>query len=123
MKKRERLALILIMVLTIFVCASAICCAAGETGDTAEERPEITIEVVEDIPAADIVEQELPLAAGPNTASADAARHAAMMGVVLLATIGYAVYFGRYDKKLAELRIEAAQAETSAMKRRKQETL
>ena len=123
MKKRERLALILIMVLTIFVCTSVICCAAGETGDTAEERPEITIEVVEDIPAADIVEQELPLAAGPNTASADAARHAAMMGVVLLATIGYAVYFGRYDKKLAELRIEAAQAETSAMKRRKQETL
>ena len=122
MKKTERLAVILIMVLTMFFCASMICCAEGESGET-EDRPEITIEVVEDIPAADITEQELPLAAGPNTESADAARHAAMMGVVLLATIGYAVYFGRYDRKLAELRLEAAQAETSAMKRRKQETL
>ena len=78
--------------------------------------------LIQDIPAEDISEQELPLAAGPNTEATDAARHAAMMGVVLLATIGYAVYFGRYDKRLADLRLEAAKAETAAMRRRKTDT-
>ena len=121
-KRAEGIALILIMALMMFFCASGICLAEGDESGEDSGRQEITIEVVGEIPAEDISEQELPLAAGPNTEATDAARHAAMMGVVLLATIGYAVYFGRYDKRLADLRLEAAKAETAAMRRRKTDT-
>lgn len=61
-----------------------------ENGD----KPEITIEVVEDIPAAEIEEQEVPLADTPMTAAAGNMRTtvtAWTLGVVIIAYLVFLI--------------------------------
>ena len=80
---------------------------------------EIVIESVENIPAGDIEEQPVPLAARPDTSKGVEMRHAVMMLILLMGTAAYTVYFIRYEKKLVVLRRRAAEAEAEAMKRRR----
>lgn len=66
--------------------------AEGEDNVNDKDRPEVTVEVVEKIPAADIEEQQVPLADSPYTAAADNTRQTVVtwtMGAVVLA---YAVF-------------------------------
>ena len=77
-------------------------------------RPEITIEVVEDIPAGDIQESEVPLAALPVSEKSNAVRHIGMMLALLAGVCAYSAYFIGYEKKLVRLREEAAEAEVKA---------
>ena len=83
--------------------------------DDSEEKT-LVITVLEDIPAEDIDDAEVPLAAFP-AAEDHSTRHIALMGLTLLAVIAYAIYFGVYDTKLMRLRQEAAAAEHRAVLR------
>ena len=86
---------------------------AGET------RRDFRITVVEDIPAVDIEENEVPLAAMPNTKTRSGVRHAALMTLVLAASIGYIIYADSCDRKILALERRAAEAESDRCRRRK----
>jgi len=66
--------------------------AEGEEDNKEDGRPNITIEVVEDIPAADIEEQETPLAESPDTAAADNTRQTMNIWILGAVVIAYAVF-------------------------------
>ena len=66
--------------------------AEGEEDEKEDGRPDITIEVVEDIPAADIEEQETPLAESPDTAAADNTRQTMNIWILGAVVIAYAVF-------------------------------
>ena len=87
--------------------------------DQAEERRQLQITVVEDIPAMDIEESPVPLAALPNTRAKSGMRHALWMGGLLIAVIVYAAYFSVYDRRLYGLRREAAGMEKKLMNLRR----
>jgi hypothetical protein len=84
---------------------------AEDIGDDGNNHKEITIEVVEDIPADDIEDAEIPLAALPVSEKSNAVRHIGMMLGLFGAVCAYSVYFINYEKKLVRLREEAAEAE------------
>ena len=88
--------------------------AMGAEAASPETPQRLIVEVVEDIPAYEIEENQVPLAAYPDTPARSGVRHSAMMGLVLAAVIGYVVYFHRYEARLFRLRQEAAQAERRA---------
>ena len=81
-RRASALALILCAALMMLFMATGVIMA--DDGD--EGQKELSIEVVEDIPAQDIEEQAVPLAAGPVSERSDAVRHAALMGLLLLGT-------------------------------------
>ena len=56
------------------------------------DKPDITVEVVEDIPAADIEEQEVPLAATAGAEAFDNTRHMVMVWTLVVVVIAYAVF-------------------------------
>ena len=56
------------------------------------DKPDITVEVVEDIPAADIEEQEVPLAATAGADAFDNTRHMVMVWTLAVVVIAYAVF-------------------------------
>ena len=94
----------------------------GVSGQETEEQQSgdsgLSIVVVEDISVHDqiVIEDEgIPLAEYSEGESDAGVRHAVMMGVVLFAVIAYAIYFDRRDKKLFELRQEAARARKRMM--------
>ena len=66
--------------------------AEGEEDEKEDGRPDITIEVVEDIPAADIEEQETPLAESPDTAAADNTRQTMNIWILGAVVIAYTVF-------------------------------
>jgi hypothetical protein len=73
-----------LIMLSIVALSSQFILAEDNNGD----KPEITIEVVEEIPAAEIEEQEVPLADTPMTAAADNTRNMVVawtFGVVIIA--------------------------------------
>ncbi len=84
---------------------------AEDTGDDGSGHKNITIEVVEDIPADDIEDAEIPLAALPVSEKSNAVRHIGMMLALFGAVCAYSAYFISYEKKLVRLREEAAEAE------------
>ena len=90
---------------------------AADSGDGGSARRQLVITVVEEIPAEEIEEEAVPLAAVPDTASGRETRHAGMMGLTLAAVIFYVLYFGRYERKLLALRREAARAESDFLRR------
>ena len=85
------------------------------TGAELTEQKQLQITVVEDIPAVDIEEDEVPLAALPNTRTRSGMQHALWMGALLLAVIVYAAYFSAYDRRLSGLRRKAAGMEKKLM--------
>ena len=87
---------------------------AENEGDSDSGRKEITIEVVEDIPAGEIEDAEVPLAALPVSDKSNAVRHIGMMLALLAGVCAYSAYFIGYEKKLVKLREEAADAERKA---------
>ena len=96
-----------LMLLALLLPAGAL----GAEAAPAETPRPLIVEVVEDIPAYEIEENQVPLAAYPDTPARSGVRHTAMMGLVLAAVIGYVVYFHRYEARLFRLRQEAALAE------------
>ena len=91
--------------------------AVSENAEEEETgRKTLTITVVEDLPATEIEDEEIPLAAMPAASSDSGLRHLVWMAVLLAAVIAYICYFGNYDRKLSRLRREAAAAELQMMR-------
>ena len=80
---------ILLMVMAIPVQTTL---AEDNDEDKEGDQPEITIEVVEDIPAADIEEQEVPLAATVGSEAFDNTRHMVMAWTLAVVVIAYVVF-------------------------------
>ena len=87
-RKLIGLALTAALIILAMALATQITLAEGEE----DERPDISIEVVEDIPAADIQEQEVPLADSPQTAKADNVRMTALKWTLGAVVIAYVVF-------------------------------
>lgn len=93
---RKIIALALVAALTIlsiWALSARISLAEGEENKD-ENKPEITIEVVEEIPAAEIEEHEVPLAESPLTAAAGNTRQTVVtwtLGAVVLAYVVFII--------------------------------
>lgn len=109
---------LIIAVLTLTISMFAYTAPINAEGENNGGK-EIVIETIEDIPAGDIEEQPVPLAAMPDTQKRTEMRHAVMMIILLMGTAAYAIYFIRYENKLVMLRKKAAEAEEMAMLRRR----
>jgi hypothetical protein len=66
--------------------------AESDDDNKDEERPEITVEVVEDIPAEDIEEQKVPLADSSATAAAANTRMTVVSWTLGAVALAYAVF-------------------------------
>ncbi len=99
LKLRKLIGMILTaaMIVLLVMMATQITLAKGED----DERPDISIEVVEEIPAADIQEQEVPLADSSQTAKADNVRMTALawtLGAVFIAYVVFIISGMRFRK-------------------------
>jgi len=113
--RRMAAAAILLLLLSGLLSAGA---AASEAAAVPpEEGQALIIQVVEDIPACEIQENQVPLAAYPDTPARSGVRHSALMALVLAAVVGYVIYFHRYENRLFRLRQDAAMAERRAAER------
>lgn len=65
---------------------------AESDDDNDDKRPEITVEVVEDIPAEDIEEQKVPLADSSATAAAANTRNTVVAWTLGAVALAYAVF-------------------------------
>ena len=65
---------------------------AESDDDNGDKRPEITVEVVEDIPAEDIEEQKVPLADSSATAAAANTRNTVVAWTLGAVALAYAVF-------------------------------
>ncbi len=118
MRKRVLMILVLFAVLTGLLPFWTAGPAYG-----ASENGKLTITEIEDLPAVDIEENAVPLAAGPGEASRGGMRHAAMMGLVLAGVTVYVWYFSVMEKRLFALRKQAAEAEIRQRERRRAKKL
>lgn len=80
---------------------------AADTSD----HPELRITVVESIPAEQIEDDSVPLAAGPGGGSAIETPQVVLMSLVLAGSVFYALYARRCDERLFALRREVIDAE------------
>ena len=95
--------------------------ALAEGEDTSEgQQPELIITVEEEIPAAEIEDDAVPLSAGPAERSAIELPQVVLMGVAFVASVGYALYFRAQDQRLYELRRTVAEAEWRLVSRRRE---
>lgn len=95
MKIRRIIALALTaaaVILSIMLMSMQTSLAEGEDGENDKDRPEITVEVVEKIPAADIEEQQVPLADSPYTDTADNTRQTVVAWTLGAVVLAYAVF-------------------------------
>ncbi|MBE6040950.1 MAG: hypothetical protein E7220_00335 [Clostridiales bacterium] len=109
----------IILILSVIMMVMMFAADITRAADGEDERPEFSIEVVEEIPAEDIEEEAVPLAAAPDSPASEGIRHIGLMGLLLAGSIAYAAYFINYENKLAALRLEAAEAEARAGARRR----
>ena len=83
-----------------------------------EEEGELIIRVVEEIPAEDIYDEEVPMAAQPTSANQSGTRHLLMMSFLLLLSCGYVGYFSHYEKRIDSLKEKVIQEEEKRMAER-----
>ena len=95
LKFRRLLILVLaagVLLFTVMAISVQTTLAVDNDEDNDGDQPEITIEVVEDIPAADIEEQEVPLAATVGAEAFDNTRHMVMAWTLAVVAIAYVVF-------------------------------
>ena len=95
LKFRRLLALVLaagVMMLMVLALSAQTTLAEENDEENDGDQPEITIEVVEDIPAADIEEQEVPLAATVGAEAFDKTRRMVMVWTLAVVVIAYAIF-------------------------------
>ena len=81
-----------VLLFTVMAISVQTTLAVDNDEDNDGDKPEITIEVVEDIPAADIEEQEVPLAATVGAEAFDNTRHMVMTWTLAVVAIAYVVF-------------------------------
>ena len=96
MKIRKIIAIILAATVTMlgitFLSMQTSLAETEDGKDEDENRPEITVEVVEDIPAEDIEEQKVPLADTSATAAAANTRNTVVAWTLGAVALAYAVF-------------------------------
>ena len=95
LKFRRLLALVLaagVMMLTVLALSAKTTLAKENDEENDDDKPDITIEVVEDIPAADIEESEVPLAATVGSEAFDNTRRMVMVWTLAVVVIAYAIF-------------------------------
>lgn len=102
---------VIVLLMISFMTMTSFYAWADDKGDKGGNHKGITLEVVEDIPADEIEDAEIPLAALPVSEKSNAVRHMGMMIVLLGAVCAYSAYFISYEKKMVSLREKAAEAE------------
>jgi hypothetical protein len=110
------ISLLCVCVLLTALCGAYVYAAGGESpGNTLE------ISVVEQIPAEELDDNEVPLASPfPGGPERSVFRTAAPAGVMLLVSLLYVAFTVRREKRLAALRMEAAHAEERYMRERRE---
>lgn len=81
-----------VMLFAVLVIPLQATLAEGDDEENDGDKPDITIEVVEDIPAADIEESEVPLAATVGAEAFDNTRHMVMVWTLAAVIIAYIVF-------------------------------
>ena len=82
----------ILIMLIIFAFSFQVTLAEGNDDEENGGKPKITIEVVEDIPAADIEEQKVPLADTSDTVTAGNTRTTVIMWTLGAVIIAYTVF-------------------------------
>ncbi len=77
------------------------------------EPQTLIVTVVEEIPADEIEDEDVPLAAFDDAGRgiSDATRHVLLMCLLLMCVAVYVFYFSMFEKRLGALRLRAAEAE------------
>ena len=100
-----------------------ICCMFRGSGQTAQAEDttdrNLVIEVVEDIPAEEIEEQAVPLAALPDSPQRSNVRHSVLAGIFLACVLGYFLYFRNFKRRLRVLRETAERYGYEMLKNRR----
>ena len=80
-----------------------------------EDGKKLVVTVVEEIPAEEIEDDDVPLASFSEIVSdsTDGPRHVLLMSLLLVLLVLYVLYFSAYEKRLHALRWKAAEAENS----------
>ncbi len=80
-----------------------------------EEGKKLVVTVVEEIPAEEIEDDEVPLTSFSEIGSdiTGGTRHVLMMSLVLVLLVMYVLYFSAFEKRLNALRWKAAEAENA----------
>ena len=89
--------------------------------ETAQDGKQLVIDVVEEIPAEEITEAAVPLAARPDTPARSNVRHAVLLGFFLACVLGYLLYFRSYKRRLRVLRETAEQKGYDLLSRKRKE--
>ena len=78
-----------------------------------EDGKKLVVTVVEEIPAEEIADDDVPLTSFSEIGSGitDGTRHVLLMSFLLLLLVMYVLYFSAYEKRLNALRWKAAEAE------------
>ena len=120
----RRIAALILMAALIIMSMAALSVqsvrAEDNDGEGDGDKPEITIEVVEDIPAAEIEEQEVPLADTPYTETAGNTRSTVIiwtLGTVAIAYLVFLISGMSRRKKIRRMLTETADAPGGAGKR------
>ena len=95
LKFRRLLALVLaagVIMLMVLALSAQTTLAEENDEENDGDKPDITIEVVEDIPAADIEESEVPLAATVGSEAFDNTRRMVMIWTLAVVVIAYAIF-------------------------------
>lgn len=102
-------ALLLALAMISFLLPSR---AFADEAHTGEART-LIVTVVEEIPADEIDDEDVPLANFDDARKtvSDQTRHVLLMSGLLLFVLVYAFYFRTYEKRLSSLRLAAAEAE------------
>ena len=83
---------------------------------SSEDRPGLTISVVEEIPADDIEETRVPLGALPTSPDSEGVRHLIPALVLAVCAVVYVIYFFCLERRIFRLRRQAAEAESRAVR-------
>ena len=100
-----------VLLFTVMAISVQTTLAVDNDEDNDGDKPEITIEVVEDIPAADIEEQEVPLAATVGAEAFDNTRHMVITWTLAVIAIAYVVFLlSGMKRRKTQRRIQAGTA-------------
>ncbi len=83
-----------------------------------KEERELVITVVEEIPAEEIYDEEVPMAALPYSKNQNGTRHLLMMSSLLVLSCAYIGYFHHYEKRIETLRAAVIEKEEELMQKR-----
>jgi len=123
-KPRAAALILLILALCLWFCLPAFAENSAETEESSEDSKVLVVTVVEDIPAQDIEDNLVPLAASDPGAGGKLFRYLAPV-LLAAALVGYVIYFNlkglRLRKRYYQALAEEQMPRTEGMKEKERE--